>query len=148
MYIIDGTQTIQLIISRCILTRSGTPLIEINQLLSFAMVRRKTLTNGLFLIIWTLYQLLTCFVILTFHFWRIVNQVVNTTRRWVLTTTRKTLNDFFVRHINFDHMVNADTRSFQSLSLWNRTWETVKNTTIFTVRLGNTLLNQTNNQFV
>ena len=56
----------------------------------------------------TLNKIFTSFIIFTFHFRWIVYNVINTTRSWMLTTTRKTFYDFFIRYINFDYMINAD----------------------------------------
>src|SRR5690606_27340429 len=80
--------------------------------------------------------------------WRIINNVINTTRTRMHTTAAQALNDFLVSHVDFNHMINSNTGFQHGLSLRNSARETIKQKTIGTIGLLNTLFYQTDNNIV
>lgn len=58
------------------------------------------------------------YVVFTFHFWWVVNNVVSTTRSQVSTTARHTLNDHIISNVEFNHVIHVYAHLFQAVCLW------------------------------
>ncbi len=112
------------------------------------MIFHQTFANGLFLIVFTGGQIFAGDVIFAFHFRRIKLNVVNAARGGVYATTHNTVNDQFVRYVEFQHVIHHNTRFFHRVSLRDRARETVQQKTVTAVFLGDTLFNQRNHQFI
>ncbi|MCY1178554.1 hypothetical protein D9M73_189080 [compost metagenome] len=123
-------------------------LVEVYQWLGLVVIDRQAMTHGFFGVVFTLYQRLAGFVVLAFNLRRIVDHVVNAARTFVNAATGNTLNDFFVGDGDFNHSIQLDTSSHQGFSLRNGAWETVEQETVGTVRLGDAVLDQVDDQLV
>ena len=64
------------------------------------------------------------------------------------TASGHTVDDFFIRNVDVDDMLNLNTHIIQSLSLRNSSWKTVKNETLLAVIGRKSFLYNTNYYFV
>ena len=112
------------------------------------MVFNQTFTHGFFLIVFTGSQFFTGNVVFAFYFRRIEFNVINTTRRRMNAAADDTINDQFVRYVEFQNVINIDARFFHRVCLRNGTREAVQQETITAVFLSNALFNQRDHQFV
>ena len=112
------------------------------------MINLQAFANGLFLVVCTLHQRLTGFVVLAFHFGRIVLDVIDAATAFMHTAARQAADNLFIIHRDLDNVVDNNALIFQGFRLGNGAGKTVQQKTVFAVRLLNPLLNQRNNNIV
>ena len=112
------------------------------------MVFYQTLTHGLFLIVFTSGQLFAGHVVFAFHLRRIEFDVVYATGCRVDATANDAVDDQFVRHVEFQHVINGNARLFHGVSLRNGPREAVQQEAVTAIFLGDTLFHQRDDQLI
>ena len=112
------------------------------------MINFQTFTYGFFLVVITLDQVFTGFVVFAFNFWRVEDDVVSTARSQMHATATHATDDFIVIHGDFNHRVNINALLFQCIGLSDSAWETVKQETIGAISFLNTFFHQTDNDVI
>ena len=112
------------------------------------VVNRQPFFNGLFAIVIALDQLLAGSVILASDFRGIETHMISTTRSRVHTTTTHAIHNGFIRHINFEHVINCHAGLFHRISLRQRARKTIKQIAIGAVRFFQTIFDQTDDDVI
>jgi hypothetical protein len=108
----------------------------------------ETVFHCLFLVVFPLYQRLTCDIVYALHFGWVELDVVSAPRSWVGAAPTHTLDDGVKGNINLNHIVQRHTSGFHGIRLWNGAWESVKEKTLGAVGLLEPFFDQVNDQAV
>ena len=106
------------------------------------------MTDSFFLVVFALHERLSRLVIEPFLSGRIVDHMVDAPGALVHAAAAEARHDFLVLNCDLEYVVNRDVGVDDSLSLGDCARESVKQETVSTVVLADTLLDQRNDQIV
>ena len=112
------------------------------------MINRQTATHCFFLVVLSLHQRFTGYVVEAFLFWCVVDDVIGPARGKMGASATDSFDDFVVINRDFQNGIDMNTVFFQRVSLRYGARETVKQKPGIAVILGDAFLNQPHNQIV
>ena len=123
-------------------------LVVVHQRRGLFVVDRQAVTHRGLLVVFTLDQRFTGHIVFTRFFGRIVLDVIHATRGRVYAATRQTADDLFIRHGDFQYVIEFHTALFHGICLRNGAREAVNQKPILTVGLANTLFDQVDDDVI
>src|SRR5690606_31323331 len=124
------------------------PAVEIHEWSGLFVIHRQTLANCLLPVVLALHERLPGNVILVSNFGWIILNVIYPAGVGMDATTTQTLHDDLVLHRDLDNDIDVDACIHHGLGLWNRARESVEQEAVGTVRLGDALLDQCNDDLI